>query len=208
MFYLAQSYFDSQQWEKSIEAYQKRVDAGGWPEEVYYSKLRIAILKGLINKPQEEIAEAFLDCYNTRPTRAEPLWFLSRMYRNANKPAVAYLYARMGLEIPYPDGDILFIQDDVYRWGLLDEIGATAFYANHPHVGYEACKRLLENNLIPETHIPRVRQNFKSYEGVLKKINANKEAQKMMEKDSKKQNKLNKNKKSTRVPKRKGFKKR
>lgn len=212
MFYLAQSYFDSQQWEKSIEAYQRRVDAGGWPEEVYYSKLRIAILKGLMNKPQEEIADAFLDCYNTRPTRAEPLWFLSRMYRNSNKPAVAYLYARMGLEIPYPKGDILFIQDDVYRWGLLDEIGATAFYANQPHVGYEACKRLLENNLIPETHKVRVHQNFKSYEGVLKQIHTHQEAQRIRseeeEKEKKKLDKKNKVKKSTKIPEKTGFKKR
>ena len=36
-FYLAQSYFDSQQFEKSREAYQKRTQMGGWEEEIYYS---------------------------------------------------------------------------------------------------------------------------------------------------------------------------
>ena len=117
-------------------------------EETYYSRLRCAIIKGVMEKPEEEIAAAFLDCYNSRPTRAEPLWFLSRMYRMNNKPAVAYLYARMGLEIPFPQQDILFIQEDVYKWGLLDEVGATAFYANQPHVGYEACKRLVDKRLI------------------------------------------------------------
>ena len=35
-FYLAQSYFDSQQFEKAEQAYRKRVEMGGWPEEVFY----------------------------------------------------------------------------------------------------------------------------------------------------------------------------
>lgn len=48
MFYLAQSYFDSQQWEKAIEWYAKRADSGGWPEEIYYSRLRIGILCGIL----------------------------------------------------------------------------------------------------------------------------------------------------------------
>ena len=212
-FYLAQSYFDSQQWEKSLEAYQKRVDMGGWPEETYYSRLRCAIIKGVMEKPEEEIAAAFLDCYNSRPTRAEPLWFLSRMYRMNNKPAVAYLYARMGLEIPFPQQDILFIQEDVYKWGLLDEVGATAFYANQPHVGYEACKRLVEQRLIPDMHRNRVLQNFRQYETVLKQIHVQSEAQKIREKEQKKEEKkqkkkVNTNKKSTKSPEKVGYKKR
>ena len=38
-FYLAQSYFDSQQWENAENAYMKRAQMGGWQEEVYYSSL-------------------------------------------------------------------------------------------------------------------------------------------------------------------------
>lgn len=212
-FYLAQSYFDSQQWEKSLEAYTKRIEMGGWAEEVYYSTLRCAIIKGIMEKPLEETAAAFLDAFAARPTRAEPLWFLARMYRMNNKPAIAYLYARMGLEIPYPQQDILFIQDDVYKWGILDEVGASAYYANQPHVGYEACKRLIEQKLIPEAHYPRVMQNFRSYENVLKQIHAHREMQKLKEQNTKKQEKkekkqVNVNKKTTKTPGRKGFKKR
>ena len=214
-FYLAQSYFDSQQWEKSYDAYSKRIEMGGWPEEVYYSYLRCAIIKGIQEKPIEEVAAAFLDAFNARPTRAEPLWYVSRLYRQNNKPAVAYIYANMALNIPYPKDDILFIQSDVYKWGILDEIGATAFYANQPHVGYHACKRLIEEKIIPEPHYPRIMQNFRSYENVLKQHHANLAVQEMKEKEEakmiKKQQKMNNkntNKKSTKVPQRTGFKKR
>ena len=207
-FYLAQSYFDSQQWEKSLDAYQKRVDMGGWPEEVYYSKLRVALIKGIMDKPLEEISLAFLECFNSRPTRAEPLWFLSRMYRMKNMPAIGYIYAKIAAEIPYPQHDILFIQDDVYSWGILDEIGATAFHANQPHVGYAACKKILEENRAPVEHLERIKNNFESYKGILQQIHANQEAQRLAEKDLKKQKKINKEKKGTKLPERKGYKKR
>lgn len=211
-FYLAQSYFDSQQWEKSFDAYKKRIEMGGWPEEVYYSYLRCAIIKGIQEKPLEEIATSFLEAYNSRPTRAEPLWFLARMYRQHNKPGIAYIYARMGLEIPFPKDDILFIQSDVYKWGLLDEVGATAFYANHFHVGYHVCKKLLEENLIPDLHKERVLNNFRSYENAVKQIQAKNAQEIIIEKETNKINKknakINKKKKSTRIPEKSGYKKR
>ena len=204
-FYLAQSYFDSQQWEKSLEAYQKRVAFGGWPEEVYYSLLRCGILKGMLEKPIEEVTQAFLECYNSRPIRAEPLWFLSRLYRMNEKPAVAYLYARMAAEIPFPEHDILFIQNDVYSWCVLDEIAATAFYAGFPEVGLQACKKLLgTHNLIPVEHRERVLNNMKSYEEVLQKIQESKS--KMDIPVEKKTDVGTKEKKSTKMPSKKGYK--
>ena len=190
-FYLGQSYFDSQQWEKALEAYEKRVELGGWPEEVYYSLLRCAIIKGMLERPQEEVAQAFLECFASRPIRAEPLWFLSRLYRMADKPAIAYLYARMAAEIPYPKQDILFIQNDVYSWSVLDEVGSTAFYAGFPEVGLAACKKLLEfpPGVLPIEHKQRVFDNMKSYEKVLENIkNQNIQAKAQAQSKPKKKN--------------------
>jgi glycosyltransferase involved in cell wall biosynthesis len=206
-FYLAQSYFDSQQFEKSLAAYEKRVEMGGWHEEIYYSKLRCGILKGLMERPLAEVAGCFVDAFNYRPIRAEPLWFLSRMYRMNNMPAAAYLYAKMGLDIPYPENDILFIQDDVYRWGILDEVGATAFYANQPQIGYQASKILLEKNLVPALHRQRVIENFRSYEGVMRKIQEHQANQQIPSVDKQKKQ-PNSNKKSTKVKEKTGYKKR
>ena len=56
-FYLAQSYFDSQQFEKSFEAYSKRVEMGGWEEECFYSLFRMAMLAGMMEKPFGEVCE-------------------------------------------------------------------------------------------------------------------------------------------------------
>jgi len=162
-FYLAQSYFDSQQWEKAEAAYAKRVQMGGWEEEQFYSAFRIGMVRGLQNKPWVEIQQAFLEAWELRPTRAEPLHQIARVYRIMGHPRLAFLYAKMALEIPYPQDDILFVSADVYKFAVLDEVASTAFYAGKPHMGYSACKKLLTENLLPESEVERVQNNLNQY---------------------------------------------
>ncbi|MAH43675.1 hypothetical protein CL614_08225 [archaeon] len=181
-FYLAQSYFDSQQWVKSEEAYLKRAGMGGWEEECYYSLYRVALLKAIQDKPWIEIKEAFLDAWESRPIRAEPLYQIARLYRQVHdRPRLAYLYAKMALEIPYPKHDILFISDEVYKYQILDEISATAFYAGKPHVGYHASKRLIDEKLLPNDHVERIKSNMISYEKVVAQIHQQEAAEAMNE---------------------------
>ena len=163
-FYLAQSYFDSQQWDKSAEAYQKRVDMGGWEEEVFYSLYRIAMIAAITNKPFGEIKERFLMAWNYRPIRAEPLYQVAKLYRMINQPRLAYLYATMAKSMPYPHFDILFIDEDVYKWQVDDEIAATAFYLHRYDEGIAACNKLLASSHYPENERQRMQQNLKLYE--------------------------------------------
>jgi len=167
-FYLGQSYFDSQQWEKAIQAYMTRVEAGGWPEEVYYSLYRIAVAKAMLNKPWGEIMEAFLAAYNYRPIRAEPLYHIAQIYRTKMQmPAVGFLFAKAASEIPFPTNDILFVPDAIYNYGILDELGATAHAAGFPYVGLAACRKLLQENKIPQTEIQRIKNNMQQYERII-----------------------------------------
>ena len=163
-FYLAQSYFDSQQWDNSIEAYQKRIDMGGWDEEIWFSYFRIAIIRAIQGKSWPEIKESYLEAFNYRPTRAEPLYEISRAYRSMDKPKLSFIYAKMGVEIQYPQNDILFIAKDVYDWKMMDEFGSVAFYMGDFINGANACKLLLEANKFPESERARITNNLKSYE--------------------------------------------
>jgi len=170
-FYLAQSYFDSQQWEKSADAYKKRAEMGGWVEEVYYSLYRLAICRAMMDKPWPEIQASFLDAYNYRPIRAEPLVHISQVLRQKyNQPAAAFVFARMAAEIPLPEGEILFVPDAIYRFVALDEVGATAFAAGRPEIGYLACKKLLDENRLPQTEIERVQNNYNQYRHIMDQI--------------------------------------
>jgi hypothetical protein len=169
-FYLAQSYFDSQQWDKATEAYYKRVEMGGWEEECYYSLFRVALIAMAQEKEWPVIQQKLLDAYDYRPCRAEPLHAIARSLRMMGRPRAAYMFAKEAAQIPYPQQDILFIDTNVYKWMALDELGATAFYTHDYKNGYAACEILLKQNRLPPSEVERVQKNYEAYRGKLAEI--------------------------------------
>ena len=196
-FYLAQSYFDSKQWEKSKEAYQKRVDMGGWEEEVFYSLYRIAVISVITECPWWEIQAGFLAAWEFRPIRAEPLYELARLYRSAGKPRLAYLYARMAVDMPYPHQDILFIGADVYDWKSLDEVCSTAFYVHRFREGYEASKLLMSKKNVPDSERDRIKSNHNHYKEKMVEIEKGLQEMKMKQKMNEKEQKKKMQKENT-----------
>jgi hypothetical protein len=166
-FYLAQSYFDSQQWDKASEAYYKRVEMGGWEEECYYSLFRVALIAMAQEKEWPVIQQKLLDAYDYRPCRAEPLHAIARSLRMMGRPRAAYMFAKEAAQIPYPQHDILFIDTNVYKWMALDELGATSFYTHDYKNGYAACEILLKQNRLPPSEVERVQKNYEAYRGKL-----------------------------------------
>jgi len=163
-FYLAQSYFDAGNFTLAKQWYDRRASMGNWEEEVYYSVFRSAMCSGLLDEPFETTMLKFMEAWNYRPNRAEPLHQLSRVFRLNNKPRLAYLYASMGVKIPFPSQDILFIAGDVYEWQMLDEVSASAFYVGDLDEGLRATNILLERlDKIPESEHDRIRKNKQLY---------------------------------------------
>jgi len=194
-FYLAQSYFDSQQWEKALNAYKRRAEMGGWEEEIFFSLYRVAICKVFLQHPWSEIYDAFMMSYEARPTRAEPLYQLARLHRMHNRPKAAYIYARMALEIPRPVEDTLFIEEIPYSWGNLDELGAVAHTVGKFHLGMQVCHKLLCENKFPPEHKQRIENNFNSYKQIVTKIQHERGVAEMIEKQKEKDlKKINKKK--------------
>jgi len=163
-FYLAQSYFDSKQFDKSKEWYMKRAEAGGWEEEVFYSLFRTAICSSILGDPWEKTMQYFLSAWNYRPVRAEPLYQIARIYRLSGHPRLGYLFAKQAQSIPYPAQDILFLSNEVWDWQILDEIGSCAFYVGQFQDGYNACMKLLNENKFPETERQRIMNNLEQYQ--------------------------------------------
>jgi len=189
-FYLAQSYFDSQQYDKAEIAYSKRASMGGWLEEVFYSVFRVGMCKMQQKKPWQDCQDVFLQAWNIKPDRAEPLYHLANIHRNNGNPHLGYLFAKIALDIKYPVNDILFINDDIYSWLVLDEFSATAFYVGDMETGYSATLRLidmLKKGKIPEQHKKRIENNLEHYE---KSLREKIEYQQQTEKDKKKQREL------------------
>lgn len=146
-FYLAQSYRDSKQLEKAVEAYERRIALGGWDEELFYSAYQCgAILETLGDWPRA--LASYVKAYELRPARAESLWACAVHYRVASAWGPAELFARAAAAIPQPD-DTLFVDNSVYRWRALDELAIAAYY-----VGKRAESRALNERLLAEGHVP------------------------------------------------------
>lgn len=127
MFYLANSYKDSGDSEKSIEWYKKRIEHGGWIEEIFYTYLNMGRSYVSLND-LPNATENFMVAWEKLPTRAESLYELSKMYRNKGHYNIALMYAEKGYKIKYPVNDYLFIDYKVYNYLFLEEISIVGYY--------------------------------------------------------------------------------
>ena len=142
LFYLAQTYRDKGENEKAIEFYKKRIAAGGWEEEVWYSKLCLARCYRALDNEAEFIRCA-LDAYNERPIRSEPLYMLARHFREKPRDQnTAWLFAEAGDKISRPN-DFLFVEEAPYQWGFREEKAILGAYNDKTKpIGAAECDKL------------------------------------------------------------------
>ncbi len=147
-FYLANSYKDAGEPEKAIDAYEKRaVMGGGFIEEIFISLLYVAELKASLDRPEDEVEKAYLRAYESRPGRIEAIHDLCVYLRLKEKYQKAYLYAKGVMDKKHTT-DTLFVNEQVYRWKMLDETAVAAFYCGEKDVSRTICEELLQNQLI------------------------------------------------------------
>lgn len=159
-FYLAQSYRDSQQWQKAHDAYLKRAELGGWQEEVFYSLFQAGRLKEILNQPLDEIIKTYFQAFQVAPYRAESLWAAARICRMYSRFDQGYVFAKQALKIKYPEG-ALFVSEPIYTWSILDEFAILAYWSGHYRESVLASQRLLQENKFPQDQKQRIEANLK-----------------------------------------------
>jgi glycosyltransferase involved in cell wall biosynthesis len=158
-FYLAQSLRDAGQLPESIVAYEKRVAMGGWAEEVYFSKLQIAVLKERVGAAYADIVAAYLDAWDFRPTRAEAPCELARYCRLQSRFTAAREFARIATALPVP-ADLLFIDQTVHDWRARDELSIAAYWCGDYAESARLCRELLADARLPDAERARVQRNL------------------------------------------------
>lgn len=113
VFYLAQSLKDTGKFKESIRMYKKRISMCGWYEEVWYSYYMIAKL-WLILKDENKFECWANKAYNYKRDRAEPIYELAKYFREVGQQIKSYHYYKIGINIPYPKNDLLFIENKIY----------------------------------------------------------------------------------------------
>jgi tetratricopeptide (TPR) repeat protein len=159
VFYLAQSYFALSDFVNARTWYARRVEMGGWDQEVYYSMCRVAESMARLDAPWPDVQDAYLRAWEFRPTRAEPLYAIACRNREDQRYQLGRLFAQHAAEIPFPEQDLLFVRADVYAWRATDEQAVCAFYLGNHDEAFTLWRRLLTRPDIPDDDRRRIAGN-------------------------------------------------
>lgn len=140
-FYIGQSYGELGMKDKAVESYLKHIEVADFVEESFISRYRIGCLRRDVG--------LLLEAWNFRPWRIEPLYEAVLLLREKEMFLAATKVAEMGLGAAYPSQDALFIQKDVYDYGLLYHYSICLDYVDRPKA-IRAFKEILGTPGIPE----------------------------------------------------------
>lgn len=141
MFYLAQTLKDLKKLPESIEMYKRRINAGGWFEEVWYSMYVISKLSYELGN-LTEMEYWGMKAYDYNKNRAENIYFLTRIFREISQHHKAWHYMKLGMAVKKPN-DLLFIEHDVYTHLFAYEKTILDYYIQ-PHKRDEALRHLID----------------------------------------------------------------
>jgi glycosyltransferase involved in cell wall biosynthesis len=150
LFHLGQTYIAAAEPELALEYYQKCVAVGGWPEETWCALFQIAETKLHLEREWPEVLSAYLDAYQYRPTRAEPLYRIAFHYRWARAFDLAYMFLKQAVAIPYPEDDFLFVEERLYRYVIKMALATCCYQLGQYETGLRYCDELLQDrHLMP-----------------------------------------------------------
>lgn len=164
-FYLANSYRDARQYENAIETYKKRIELGGWIEEVWQSAYSI----GNCYKHMNDMPNAifyWMQAYEKFPDRIENLYEIIKYYRETSCNRLANIFYEFAdyERKKKTNFDHLFLQKDVYDYKLDYEFTVNGYYVNRFNYDMRNTSMKVLNEPGPPRYIKdNVLQNYKSY---------------------------------------------
>jgi tetratricopeptide (TPR) repeat protein len=164
LFYLANSYYNSEQFEKAVEIYKRRIEVGGWIEEIWNCYFNMGMCYKGLGKIENAIC-SWLDGWNAFPERIENLYEIVKQYRCNNKNTSAYLFYSMANNMAKKcHYDHLFLQKDIYDYKLDYELSIVGFYHNPDKYDLlGCCMKLLTYHTIEQSLFTNVISNYKYY---------------------------------------------
>jgi tetratricopeptide (TPR) repeat protein len=133
-FYLGQTHECLGQYAEALGFFERRAELGGYFDEVYEAKYRIAKMKAKLGRSWAEIQQSYLDAYAHDPRRAEPLHAIAEYWHDKEKHALTRLFATTAAEMPKPPTD-LFLDEEIYTWKAADLAAISSYYSGHKEEG-------------------------------------------------------------------------
>jgi len=149
-YYLAQSYRDTQRYAEAMTWYQKRAVMGGWDEEMWHAAYQVGKMQAMLHADWRVVLNTYLQAYNFRPSRLEPIYHIANFYREQSQFALGYHFARLVEEVPIPR-DLLFIERDIYEFRLPLEYALCCRGTGRREAADRSFEKLMATPALPDT---------------------------------------------------------
>jgi tetratricopeptide (TPR) repeat protein len=161
-FYLGQSLFNAEEYKDALVAFEKRIemDTPYEKQEKWICMLQKAIIYEILKKDEKDIINAYLDCFEFRENRVEPLVKLGFYFIEKKKYEEGYQILRRAIEIPLPMFEMSMINEDMYTFGALDAFALCAFMIGEYHQAGKAYEKILEEKKYPKDSHDRIYANY------------------------------------------------
>ena len=130
-FYLGNSLKDLGEKEEAIRMYKRRIELGGWIEEIWHSWYNMGHCYKEMGKHEMAI-NCWMEAYASFPNRVESLYEIIQYYRVVGKCRLAHTFYETAKQTmkEFPERDYLFMHKDVYDYKLDYELSIYGFYFN------------------------------------------------------------------------------
>ena len=166
LFYLANSYYNGGYPDDAIKMYKKRIEVGGWFEEVWYSHYNIG---KIYKEKKKDMANAiwwWLEGYRRYPNRIEQLYEIVKYYRENGAYELSQLYYELAdrSRRKHTNWDYLFMEKDIYDYKLDYEFSIVGYYCNPASI--DMCRlsmKVLGDPKIEDSLSKNTFSNYKFY---------------------------------------------
>jgi hypothetical protein len=157
-FYIGNSWYDSKYYDKSINWYKKRIEMGGWKQEIYMSHYKLGRIYQLFKKDLKNAIYHYIQTTIIDKVRVDGLYELFKIYKddlnNAHIPITIYLSNKKFIN--YNNKNKLFFRDDLNSIKFDYEV---LYYSLYLNLNKNAVESL--NNIVNECQ-KDINSNFNS----------------------------------------------
>lgn len=142
-FYLAESYKNSGKLDEAIYFYKKRIEFGGWYEEVYMAHYNV----GQLYEERKDWKNALYHYTEgwiiSKYERGEVLFRLINYYKNNRQYKMAFLYLCELIKLKYPSEQYLFIDYNIHGYKKYELLTLISYYVGRLDLGLYSSDLLL-----------------------------------------------------------------
>jgi glycosyltransferase involved in cell wall biosynthesis len=148
VFHLAGSYAFAGQLEKALKWFNRRIEMGDQSSEVFFSMYAKGLMERFSGFSAEKYTKSFIQAYQFRPSRAEPVYCLADYYISIKCYLLGYLLSKHAISNCNMN-DCYFNNFFINRCGLLIQFATCAIHLGKYAQAYEAMKKLLSIQELP-----------------------------------------------------------